>query len=109
TGLEAPFVERDRELRLIKELFHGSAEESRAHLVSVVGVAGVGKSRLGWEIFKYIDGLADNIRWHRGRCLPYGEGVTYWALAEMVRTRAGIAEGEEPRTALPKLREALAE
>src|SRR5207247_988514 len=71
TGLEPPFVGRDRELRLLKELFHAAAEESRAHLVSIVGVAGVGKSRLGWEFFKYVDGLAEQIRWHRGRCLPY--------------------------------------
>ena len=98
-GLEAPFVGRDRELRVIKELFHASAGESKAHLVSVMGVAGTGKSRLSWEFFKYIDGLAENVRWHRGRCLPYGEGVTFWALAEMVRTRAQIAEGEEPAVA----------
>src|SRR5439155_22917532 len=51
----------------------------------------------------------DPIRWHRGRCLAYGESVTYWALAEMVRTRAGILEGEDPESALPKLREAVAD
>jgi class 3 adenylate cyclase/tetratricopeptide (TPR) repeat protein len=109
TGLEAPFVGRDRELRVIKELFHASAGESKAHLVSVMAVAGTGKSRLSWEFFKYIDGLAGNVRWHRGRCLPYGEGVTYWALAEMVRTRASIVEGEEPDSQLEKLRAAVHE
>ncbi|MFL5799516.1 MAG: ATP-binding protein [Actinomycetota bacterium] len=108
-GLEAPFVGRDRELRMLKELFHASAEEGRAHLISVTGVAGIGKSRLGWEFYKYIDGLATTFRWHRGRCLAYGEGVTYWALAEMVRTRAGILEGEDPASALPKLRGAVEE
>jgi predicted ATPase/class 3 adenylate cyclase len=107
SGLEAPFVGRDRELRMLKDLFHASAERSAAHLVSVAGVAGMGKSRLTWELYKYIDGLATNVRWHRGRCLAYGEGVTYWALAEMVRTRAGILEGEEAETALPKLRSAI--
>jgi class 3 adenylate cyclase/tetratricopeptide (TPR) repeat protein len=106
-GLEAPFVGRDRELRLLKDLFHASAEQGNAHLVSIVGSAGIGKSRLAWEFFKYVDGLATKIRWHRGRCLSYGEGVTYWALADMVRTRAGIVEGEDPATAIPKLREAL--
>ena len=96
TGLEPPFVGRDRELRLVKELFHGSAEEQTAHLASVTGIAGVGKSRL-LEILQYIDGLADLIWWHRGRCLAYGEGVTYWALAEIpsepptrVRRRRGL-------------------
>jgi class 3 adenylate cyclase/tetratricopeptide (TPR) repeat protein len=109
SGLEAPFVGRDRELRLIKELFHASADERKAHLVSVVGIGGIGKSRLSWEFFKYIDGVAFDVRWHRGRCLPYGEGVTYWALAEMVRTRARIAEGEDLRSALSKLRQAVEE
>ncbi|MDQ3874845.1 MAG: AAA family ATPase [Actinomycetota bacterium] len=106
-GLEPPFVGRERELRLLKELFHGSAEERKAHLVSVVGIAGIGKSRLAWEFYKYIDGLADLIFWHRGRCPAYGEGVTYWALAEMVRMRAEIAEGEEPQSAREKLRSTL--
>jgi predicted ATPase/class 3 adenylate cyclase len=107
-GVEPPFVGRERELRLVKELFHASADEHKAHIVSVIGIAGVGKSRLAWELYKYVDGLAQTIRWHRGRCLAYGEGVTYWALAEMVRTRAGIAEGEEASSARDKLREALA-
>jgi predicted ATPase len=107
-GLEPPFVGRDRQLALVKELFHASADERKPHFVSVVGVAGSGKSRLAWEFYKYIDGLADLIRWHRGRCLAYGEGVTYWALAEMVRMRAEIVEGEEPESARGKLREAVA-
>ena len=96
-GLEAPFVGRDRELRQIKELFHACADEGRAHLVSVTGIAGIGKSRLGWEFYKYFDGIAQITYWHRGRCLSYGEGVTYWALADMVRMRARIAEDEETR------------
>jgi class 3 adenylate cyclase/tetratricopeptide (TPR) repeat protein len=103
-GLEPPFVGRDRELRLVKDLFHTSAEQRKAHLVSVMGIGGIGKSRLSWEFYKYIDGLSDTMFWHRGRCLSYGEGVTYWALAEMVRMRAGIAEAEDPSMALEKLR-----
>jgi class 3 adenylate cyclase/predicted ATPase len=108
-GLEAPFVGRERELRLVKELFHASAEQSRAQLVQVTGIAGIGKSRLTWEFFKYIDGLAELIWWHRGRCLAYGEGVAYWALAEMVRTRAQILEGEGQESARVKLATCLAE
>jgi class 3 adenylate cyclase/tetratricopeptide (TPR) repeat protein len=106
--LEPPFAGRNRELRLVKELFHASAEERKAHLVSVIGIAGIGKSRLSWEFEKYIDGLVDSIYWHRGRCLAYGEGVAYWALAEMVRSRADIVEGEDPESARSKLDEALA-
>ena len=108
-GLEAPFVGRDRELRLVKELFHATADEGRAHLLSVVGVAGIGKSRLVWEFEKYLDGLAQSAWWHRGRCLSYGDGVAYWALAEMVRMRARIVEDEPADGALRKLRETVAE
>jgi class 3 adenylate cyclase/tetratricopeptide (TPR) repeat protein len=108
-GLEAPFVGRDRELRQIKDLFHRSADERRAHLVSVTGIAGIGKSRLAWEFYKYFDGLAATVYWHRGRCLSYGEGVTYWALADMVRMRCLIAEDEPAGDALAKLRSALDE
>jgi class 3 adenylate cyclase/tetratricopeptide (TPR) repeat protein len=102
-GLEPPFVGRERDLRLVKELFHGCAEEGKAHLVSVSGIAGIGKSRLAWEFEKYVDGLAEAFWWHRGRCLAYGDGVAYWALAEMVRMRAGIVEEEAPEPALAKL------
>ena len=93
--IEAPFVGRDRELRLVKELFHSTAERRSSRLVLVSGVAGVGKSRLSWEFAKYIDGLAGTVLWHAGRCLSYGEGVSYWALSEMVRSRLQI--GEEDR------------
>jgi class 3 adenylate cyclase/predicted ATPase len=108
-GLEPPFVGRERELRLVKELFHASAEEKKANLISVVGIGGIGKSRLSWEFEKYVDGLIEDVWWHRGRCLAYGEGVAYWALAEMVRMRCGIVEEEEPSSAREKLRAALAE
>jgi class 3 adenylate cyclase/tetratricopeptide (TPR) repeat protein len=108
-GLEAPFVGRDRELRQIKDLFHICADEKKAHLVSVTGIAGIGKSRLAWEFYKYFDGIAQVIYWHRGRCLAYGEGVTYWALADMVRMRCLIAEDDDSATALAKLRAALDE
>jgi class 3 adenylate cyclase/tetratricopeptide (TPR) repeat protein len=108
-GLEAPFVGRDRELRLMKQLFHSSVDDDTAHLVSIIGIAGIGKSRLAWEFFKYIDGLPQITYWHRGRCLSYGEGVTYWALADMVRMRCRIAEDEQPASALEKLRAVLSE
>ena len=108
-ALEAPFVGRERELRLVKELFHGSADEQRAQLALVTGIAGIGKSRLAWEFEKYVDGLALEAFWHRGRCLSYGEGVAYWALAEMVRMRCRILEDEAPESARSKLRLALEE
>jgi Predicted ATPase len=109
SGLEAPFVGRERELRVVKDLFQTNAEADRAHLALVTGSAGIGKSRLSWEFEKYVDGLTDTFWWHKGRCLSYGEGVAYWALAEMVRGRAGIVEGGNPATAADKLHATIAE
>ncbi len=108
-GLEAPFVGRARELQTVVAAAEASADERRARLVAVVGEAGSGKSRLLWEFFKHVDGLEKVVRWHQGRCLSYGEGVSYWALAEMVRSRVGIAEEEEADVARRKLREAVEE
>jgi len=105
--LEAPFIGRNHELHLVKELFHASAERKSARLVLVSGVAGVGKSRLAWEFFKYIDGLAGDVLWHAGRCLSYGEGVSYWALSEMVRARLQISEEDPQEVAAERLRAGL--
>jgi len=106
-GLEAPLTGRDAELRTIRDLFHAAVDRRVPRLVLVSGPAGVGKSRLGWEFFKYIDGLAEVVWWHRGRCLSYGEGVAFWALAEIVRQRLGIAEEDPAETAAAKLAEGL--
>jgi class 3 adenylate cyclase/tetratricopeptide (TPR) repeat protein len=106
-GLEAPILGRDAELRTVRELFHACAERRVPRLVLVSGPAGVGKSRLGWEFEKYVDGLASGIYWHRGRCLSYGEGVVFWALTEVVRQRFGIAEEDPSETAATKLAEGL--
>ena len=108
-GLEAPFVGRERELRLVKDIFHATAAEGKAHLLSVVGIAGIGKSRLAWELEKYADGPVDTFYWHRGRCLAYGDGVAFWALAEMIRSRARIVESDDESAALRKVRETVAE
>ncbi|MGH8981749.1 MAG: ATP-binding protein, partial [Acidimicrobiales bacterium] len=107
-GPEAPLVGRDVELRALKDLFHATAERRIPRLVVVTGPAGVGKSRLEWEFEKYLDGLADTVLWHHGRCLSYGEGVAFWALAEIVRQRFGIAEEDPADVAEAKLREGMA-
>ncbi len=108
-GLEAPFVGRDREFRMVKDLFHATADEGKAHLLSVMGVAGIGKSRLAWEFEKYLDRLVENVWWHKGRCLAYGDAIAYWALAEMVRMRARITEDEPADSAIAKLRSVVEE
>ncbi len=102
-GLEAPLTGRDAELRTIRELFHAAAGRRVPRMVLVSGPAGVGKSRLGWEFDKYISGLAEPVWWHRGRCLSYGEGVAFWALAEIVRQRLSIAEEDPVEVAAGKL------
>jgi len=94
--LEPPFVGRDEELRLVKDLFHATGRERKPRLVSIIGQAGIGKHRLAWEFEKYLDGISETGYWHSGRSPAYGEGISFWALAEMVRERARIAEGVDP-------------
>ena len=102
-GLEARFIGRDADLRLVKDLFHACSDRKSARLVSIVGAAGVGKSRLRWEFDKYVDGLVDFVSYHSGRCLSYGEGVAYAALAEMVRQRFQVAEDDPADIASARL------
>ncbi len=106
-GLEAPMIGREVEDRTLRELFHASVDRGAPRLVTVVGAAGSGKSRLGWEFEKYVDGLADSVAWHRGRCLSYSDGVAYWALAEAVRQRFGIAAEDPSDEASAKFRTGL--
>ena len=95
---EPPFVGRQEELRELKELIATTGRDRRTRLVSISGPAGIGKSRLAWELEKYIDGITDKILWHRGRSPSYGEGVTFWALGEMVRRRAQLTETDDDDT-----------
>jgi class 3 adenylate cyclase/tetratricopeptide (TPR) repeat protein len=106
--LEAPFVGREDELRLLKDLFHATGREQRVHMVSVMGPAGIGKSRLAWELLKYADGLAENVYYHSGRSPAYGEGITFWALGEMVRARAELLETDDEATTRAKVHDTVA-
>ncbi len=108
-GVEPPFVGREYELRLLKDQLHATMDEGRARLISLVGEGGIGKSRLAWELLKYVDGLADVVYWHHGRSPAYGDGVTFWALGEMVRQRARIAETDDQHRAATKLRTTVAQ
>ena len=107
--LEAPFVGRDDELRLLKDLFHATSREQRPRLVSVIGPAGIGKTRLAWEFLKYIDGLVDTVWWHDGRSPAYGEGISFWALGEMVRERCRLLETDDAATTRTKVAATLVE
>ena len=107
-SLEAPFVGRDDELRLLKELFHATSREMRARLVSVIGPAGIGKTRLAWEFLKYTDGLVEQVWLHQGRNPAYGDGITFWALGEMIRGRCGLLETDDEATTRAKVSETVA-
>ncbi len=107
-ALEAPFVGRDDELRLLKDLFNATGRENRARLVSVIGPGGIGKTRLAWEFLKYVDGLVDPVFWHDGRSPAYGDGISFWALGEMVRERCRLVETDDEATTRAKVTEALA-
>ena len=108
-ALEAPFVGRDDELALLKDLYHATARDRRVRLVSVTGQGGIGKSRLAWEFLKYIDGLVETVYWHEGRSPSYGSGITFWALGEMVRERARLAEGDDEATTRARIAETVAQ
>jgi class 3 adenylate cyclase/tetratricopeptide (TPR) repeat protein len=106
---EPPFVGRADELRTLREALAQSGREGRSRLVSVIGPAGIGKSRLAWELEKYADGVAEAVYWHRGRSPAYGEGIAFWALGEMVRRRAGLAEGDDEATTRERIASTVAE
>ena len=100
-------VGRDAALRQVKELFHETQADGKARIALVTGMAGVGKSRLGWEYEKYTDGLSDAMWWHRGRCLSYGDGIAFWAFAEMIRSRLGLLEGDDRDEVEAKVKEGV--
>jgi class 3 adenylate cyclase/tetratricopeptide (TPR) repeat protein len=102
--LEAPLVGRRRPLRLLDEAFREAVEERICHLFTILGVAGVGKSRL---VDEFIGSLGDQARVAAGRCLAYGHGITYWPVAEAIRHGTGIEEDDSPETTAARLREVL--
>jgi class 3 adenylate cyclase/tetratricopeptide (TPR) repeat protein len=103
-----PFIGRDFDLAALRTLFSRTLQESSLQLITVVGEPGVGKSRLLAEFSSYIDGLSQSITWRQGRSLPYGDGITFWALGEIVKAHAGIKESDSPQAASDKLATATA-
>ncbi len=96
--VQPPFVGRVEELRRLKELLHATGRDRRLRFVSIIGPAGIGKTRLVEELGSYATGITDDIYWHVGRAPSYGEGLAFWALGEMVRRRTGLAEGDDEAT-----------
>ena len=99
SSLSAPLIGRDAELELLQNTFDRAVRDRRAHLFTIYGEAGVGKSRLAREFVAGLDGATVLA----GRCLPYGEGITYWPLAEMVKAAAGISDDDPIDEAHEKL------
>jgi class 3 adenylate cyclase len=102
------FIGREHEMGLLTEAFRRATSLSSPQLVTIIGEPGVGKSRLVHELYRWIDDQPDLIWWRQGRCLSYGDGVSFWALGEIVKSHAGILESEPPDQASIKLEAAVA-
>ena len=103
----APLVGRELEKTLLVGTFERSVQQRSCQLVTIVGEPGVGKSRLCAELFGYIDERPELVTWRQGRCLPYGEGIAFWALGEIVKAECGILESDSPEEAEAKLERAV--
>ena len=104
----APLVGREGELDALRDALRRARSEV-LQLVTLVGVPGIGKSRLVYELFQSIVAEPDFTTWRQGRSLPYGEGVSFWALAEIVKAEAGILESDSDADVAGKLHAAVVE
>jgi class 3 adenylate cyclase/tetratricopeptide (TPR) repeat protein len=102
-----PLVGRKRERTVLTEALARVKEERSPQLVTLVGVPGIGKSRLVWELFRHIEAGSELVTWRQGRSLPYGEGVAFWALGEIVKAQAGILETDAEANTAAKLERAV--
>jgi class 3 adenylate cyclase/tetratricopeptide (TPR) repeat protein len=107
--IRTALVGREHELGVLVDALDRARRELAPQLVTLVGVPGIGKSRLVAELFQVVDRDAELIGWRQGRSLPYGEGLSYWALGEIVKAQAGILETDEGDAAETKLRTLLDE
>ncbi len=105
----SPLVGRNQETRVLTDALDRVQRERSPQLVTLVGVPGIGKSRLIAELFQMVDANPEMfVIWRQGRSLPYGDGITFWALAEMVKAQAGILETHTEAEAEQRLDEAVA-
>ena len=98
-----PFVGRSVDLAFLTGIFERSRATPSVEIVTIVADPGLGKSRLVRELGRYADGLPDPVSWRVGRCLPYGDGIGFWALGEIVRSHAGILDTDDQATLASKL------
>lgn len=104
---QTPFLGRDAELDLLTSTFDRTVREQAVQLVTIIGEPGVGKSRLLHEFRMVIDDSPDLVWWRQGRCLSYGDGITFWALSEIIKAQAGIRDSDDPAVANDKLGRAV--
>jgi predicted ATPase len=102
-NLPTPFTGRDHELALLTDVYARVLLESAPHIVTIVGAAGTGKSRLLSEFWSVLDARPELVYWRQGRSLGDGGGITMWAPGEIVKSQAGILESDNMRTAVDKL------
>jgi predicted ATPase/class 3 adenylate cyclase len=100
----APLVGRKAELSMILDTVSRARRDRTVQLLTLVGVPGIGKSRLVWELQRAVADEPALVTWRKGRCLPYGDGVTFWALGEMIKAQAGVLESDDVATTEEKLR-----
>ena len=105
----APLFGRERELDALRDALERARSQRQLQLVTLVGVPGIGKSRLVYELSQSVEAEPDFTIWRQGRSLPYGEGVSFWALAEIVKAEAGILESDSEADVESKLRAAVEE
>jgi class 3 adenylate cyclase/tetratricopeptide (TPR) repeat protein len=106
---QTPLIGRDDDLALLQSTYARTLREPSTQLVTITGEPGVGKTRLTAEFRRWVDDQPEIVVWRQGRSLPYGEGITYWALGEMVKAQAGILESDSPDDARAKLAVAVGE
>lgn len=94
---------RDRELQRLTDRFDASVATNVTQVVLISGAPGLGKSRLVAELLAHVESQAGQVTWRQGRCLPYGDGIAFWALGEIVKAHAGILETDSAADALEKL------
>ena len=104
-----PFIGRDADLALLDQTYTRTVRERSIQLVTVAGEPGVGKTRIVAELAKLLAEQRGAVVWRQGRCLSYGEGITFWALGEIVKAQAGILESDGPAVAERKLVAAVEE
>jgi predicted ATPase/class 3 adenylate cyclase len=105
--VKTPLVGREPERSVLLAAFERTVQQRTCQLVTLVGEPGIGKTRLCAELLEHVEQRPELVRWRQGQCLPYGDGISFWALGEIVKAECGILESDSAETARAKLEEVL--